>query len=123
MCTLNLPQSWLLWQGLLPLGTECWVLYPGNGVRPVAEGIAGSAPPTHDPETWDDRSYLMSLCEAGQQYVAITRVHKKNVELMFGHRNPAIRTLDEAVTAPTVCDRTVRWSVRWLVDKASQTEH
>lgn len=89
----------------------------------MAEGIAGSAPPTHDPKTGIDRSYLETLCKGGHQFVTVTRVHKKNVELMFKHGNPAISNLDEAVTAPDVCDRTVMWSVRFLVDKASATKN
>ena len=88
----------------------------------MAEGIAGSAPPTYDPATGNDRSYLKSLCEAGQQYVTVTRVHKKNVQLMFGHECSWIRNLDEVVTAPDEHDRTVRWSVRYLVDKAAETQ-
>lgn len=87
----------------------------------MAEGIAGSAPPTYDTESGDDRSYLMSLCEAGQQYVTVTKVHKKSVGLMFIHGNPSIRYLDEVVAAPVLCDRTVRWSVRYLVVKAEVT--
>ena len=82
----------------------------------MAEGIVGSAPSTYD------QSYLMSLCEAGQQYVTATRVHKKNVELMFGQGNSGIRNLDEVVTTPDVCDRTVRWFARYLVDKADETQ-
>lgn len=109
-------------QGLLRLGTICWVLYPGHGQKPVAEGIAGSAPPAVDTESGNERSYLMSLCEAGQQYVTITRVHKKNVELMFMHGSPEIRNLDDVLVAPALCDRMVRWSVRYLVDKLKVTQ-
>lgn len=106
-------------QGLLGVGTECWVLYPGHGRKPVAEGIAGSAPPAVDTMSGNERSYLMTLCEAGQQYVSVTKVHKKSVELMFMHANPYIRNLDEVIVAPVLCDRTVRWSARYLVDKAT----
>ena len=84
----------------------------------MAEGTAGSAPPQHDTDSGTERSYLMSLCEAGQQYVTVTKIHKKNVELMFMHTNPGIRYLEEVLAAPAMCDRTVRWSVRYLVDKA-----
>lgn len=107
---------------MLQAGTECWVLYPEYGIRPVAEGIAGGAPPTYDPVTGNDCSYMMKLCEEGQQYVTVTRVHKKKVELMFKHVNSKIRNLDEVVAAPDVCDRMVRWSVRFLVDKAVVTQ-
>ena len=108
---------WLLGQGLIRIGAECWVLHPGFGVRPVAEGITGSTSSTHTTDGGNDRSFLMSLCEAGQQSVIITGVYKKNVELMFMHANSAICYLEEVVTAPAVCDNTIEWSVRYLVDK------
>lgn len=108
-------------QALLLLGTDCWVLNPGQGRKPVGEGIAGSAPPTVDTERGKEPSYLLSLCEAGQQYVTLTKVRRKGGELMFDHANPYIRNLDEALAAPVLCDRTVRWSTRYLVEKASAT--
>ena len=89
----------------------------------MAEGIAGSAPPAYDPDTGNDRSYLGTLCEEGQQYVTVTRVFKKNVGLMSEHGSSWIRNLDEAVTAPDAFDRMVRWSVRFLVDKAGETQN
>jgi hypothetical protein len=60
----------------------------------------------------------MLLCEVGQQYVTDTQVHKKSVELMFMHGNSDIHYLDEVQAAIDVCDMTVRWSVRYMVDKA-----
>lgn len=84
----------------------------------MAEGIAGSAPPTTTTDSGSERTYLMSLCEAGQQYVTVTKIHKKSVDLMFMHANSQIRCLDEVIAASDVCDRTVMWSVRYLVDKA-----
>ena len=65
---------------------------------------------------------MMSLCEAGQQFVTVTKVHKKSVELMFTHTNPEIRYLEEVLAAPAACDRRVRWSIRYLVDKADTTQ-
>ena len=109
-------------QGPIQLGADCWILYPGCGVRPVAEGIAGSTPPRHDTESGSDPSFLMSLCEAGQQYVTVTEVHKKNVELMFVHGNSAIRNLDDVATASAACDKIIRWSATYLVDKAEERE-
>ena len=88
----------------------------------MAEGIVGSAPPAVDTDSGTERSYLMSLCEAGQQYVTVTKVHKKSVELMFMHGNPDIRNLDDVLGAAAVCDRTVRWSVRYLVEKSNTTQ-
>jgi hypothetical protein len=63
----------------------------------------------------------MSLCEGGQQYVTVTKVHKKSEELMLPHRNPDIRNLDEVLAAPAACDKTVRWILRYLVDKRKVT--
>lgn len=85
----------------------------------MAEGIAGSTPPTHNTESGHDRSFLQSLCEGGQQSVTITGCYKKNVLLMFLHANPAIRLLEDVVTAPAACDKSIRWSPRYLVDKAA----
>lgn len=62
----------------------------------------------------------MSLCEAGQQNVTVTSVFKKSVELMFVHGNSGIRYLDEVAIAPDATDRTVRWSVRYLVHKVEE---
>jgi hypothetical protein len=109
-------------QGLLRLGTDCWVIYPGSGRKPVAEGIVGSAPPSYDSASGGDRSYLNSLREAGQQYVTVTKVHRKGQVLMYLHTNPLIRQMDEVLAANAVCDRTVRWSARYLIDKAVVTE-
>jgi hypothetical protein len=88
----------------------------------VAEGIAGSAPPSYDSAIGGDRSYLNSLREAGQQYVTVTKVHRKGQVLMYLHANPLIHQLDEVIAANAVCDRTVRWSARYLIDKAAVTE-
>ena len=120
--TINSHVMWILEQGPLRIGAECWVLFPGSGVRPVAEGIAGSTPSTQSSDCGKDRSFLMTLCEAGQQSVTITGVYKKNVELMFLHANSAIRYLEQVVTAPAVGDKTIVWSVRYLVDKATEIQ-
>lgn len=63
----------------------------------------------------------MSLCEAGQQNVTVTNVFKKSVELMSTHPTSGVRYLDEVVTAPVAADRTVLWSVRYLVHKVEKT--
>ena len=88
----------------------------------MAEGIAGSTPPPHDAAVGTERSFLMSLCEAGQQLVMITGVYKKNVELMFMHGNSAIRYLEEVVTAPDASDKMIKWSVRYLVEKGDDRQ-
>lgn len=83
----------------------------------MAEGIAGSTPSTQDNTGGNDKSFLMSLCEAGQQSVTITGVYKRNVDLMFMHSNTTIQHLEDVVLAPALCDKTIKWSVRFLVDK------
>lgn len=88
----------------------------------MAEGIAGTAPPDVDKESGNERSYLMTLSEAGEQYVTITKVHRRSAVLMFLHANPEFRNLDDVVDAPAVCDKTVKWSVRYLVDKCTPTQ-
>lgn len=105
-------------QGPIGQGTDCWVLHPACGRRPVAEGIAGNAPEAHVPAACEDRSYLMSLCEGGLQTVKVTRVYKKNVLLMFTEDNPTLQYLDQVVTPPAPPDTNVKWSVRYLVGKA-----
>jgi hypothetical protein len=84
----------------------------------VAEGIAGGVIPADDIQSGKDRSYLMSLCEAGHQAVTVTGAYKKSVNLMFEHANSMIRYLDDVVTAAAKCDNTIKWSNRFLVEKA-----
>lgn len=83
----------------------------------MAEGIAGSASPSVDNETGNNRSFLMALCEGGLQYVKVTKIFKKNVLLMFPHENSHFRYLDNVVTPPAPSDTVVRWSVRYLYEK------
>ena len=104
-------------QGLVREGAECWLLNPGNGIRPIAEGIAGTAPPPYNPESSLERSYLMTLCEDGLQKVKVTKIYKKNVLLMFTEDNPTLQYLDQVVTPPAPHNTTVKWSVRFLVEK------
>jgi hypothetical protein len=64
----------------------------------------------------------MSLSEAGEQSVTITGCYKKSVNLMFTHANPMIRHVDDVVLAPAASDKTIKWSVRHLVDKAEASQ-
>lgn len=107
-------------QGPLRNGAECWLLSPEDGPRPVAEGIAGSAPAQQNSESCMDRSYLMSLCENGLQKVKVTAVFKKNVQLMFTDDNPTLQFLDQVVTPPAPSNTTIKWSVRYLVEKVEE---
>lgn len=109
-------------QGPIRNGAKCWVLHPKCGVRPVAEGIAGSTPPQQDTANGNERSFLMALCEGGDQYVMVTGAYKKSVKVMFPHANTAIRHLEDAVLAPAVSDKTIKWSARYLVDKAAEIQ-
>ena len=90
MLVIGLSESWM----------ACWVLHPWNGLKPVAEGIAGGAPPPKSPEDGMCRSLLMELCEDGHQMVKVTKVHKKNTELMFPDENACFEFLDDYATAP-----------------------
>jgi hypothetical protein len=109
-------------QGPIRSGAECWVLYPRAGVRPVAEGIAGSLPGTLEAQGSNDRSFLLSLSEAGDQTVTVTGCYKKNIMLMCEHANTAIRYLEDVVTATAACDKTVKWNVRYVVEKAAELQ-
>ena len=89
-------------------------------MRPVAEGIAGSTPPTQNWASTIDRSYLSALCDDGQQAVRVTKVYKKNVELMFPALNAQLRYLEDVVTPPATSDTTVKWPIRYLVEKTKE---
>lgn len=108
----------LLLQGPIAEGAECWILHPGCGPRPVVEGIVGSAPVGLTSGNNGDRSYLMSLCEGGVQYVKVTSMYKKNVLLMYTDDNPTLQYLDQVVTPPAPSYTTIKWSVRYLEKKS-----
>lgn len=87
----------------------------------MAEGIAGSTPSTAELESGNiDMSFLSKLCEAGHQSVTVTGVYKKNVSLMFPHANSMIRHLEDVVLAGPLCGKEIKWSARFLVDKAAE---
>lgn len=93
------------------------MLHPGNGIRPVAEGIAGGPPPPKDPDQSICQSLLMELCEEGQQMVKVTQVHKKCILLMYPDGNASSEYLDDVVSPPAPSDTFVAWSTIYLVDK------
>ena len=107
----------LITQGLVRAGAECWLLTPGTGTRPIAEGIAGTAPAPYNYSSSMDQTYLSKLCEDGLQNVTVTRIYKKNVLLMFTDPNPTLQYLDQVVTPPAPPDLTVKWNVQYLVEK------
>lgn len=80
----------------------------------------GSQPPVLNTKAGTEQSFLMSLCEGGLQYVKVTRVYKKNVELMFVDEKSSHQYLDDVVTPPAPTDTTVKWSVRYLVEKEKE---
>lgn len=86
----------------------------------MAEGIAGGPSQTQNTDSGTNHSFLMSLCEGGLQNVKVTRVYKKNVELMFAGKNAGDRYLDDVVSPPAPNDTTMRWSVRYLVMKEKE---
>ena len=111
----------MLWsQELLRVGAACWVLHPSNGIRPVAEGIAGPAPPMSSEEGGIGRSLLRELCEDGQQMVTVTKLHKKNIELLFPEENNGSKYLDDYVTPHASSTTTVTWATRYLAEKEDQ---
>lgn len=99
------------------MGAPCWVLHPGHGCRPVAEGIAGNKPPSRSREEGICQSLLMELCEDGQQMVKLTKVHKKNIELMFPDENASSKFLESYVVPPASSNTSITWSTRYLVEK------
>ena len=107
-------------QELLRVGATCWVLHPSNGIRPVAEGIAGPAPPKCTTESGIGRSLLRELLEEGQQTVIVTKLHKKNTELMFPEANSGSKYLDDYVTPTASSSFTVTWDTRYLAEREEQ---
>lgn len=108
-------QCWI--QEIVRVGAHCWVLHPRHGERPVAEGIAGNKPAPRHPEISIARSLLMELCEDGQQMVKITKLHRKNSEMMFPEDHAISAYLDDYVTPPAHSNTYVTWSTRYLVEK------
>jgi hypothetical protein len=96
------------------------VLYPGSGTIPVAEGIAGRAPPQPNTETNIAQSLLMELCEDGKQLVEVTKVHKKNVPLMFPAADEELQCLDYYVAQSAPSNTCVIWSTLYLVEKETK---
>lgn len=86
----------------------------------MAEGIAGSLCETQNPESGRERSFLMSLYEGGLQNVKVTKVFKKNVDLMFVAEGSRDRYLDDVVCPPAPHNTTVKWAVRYLARKEKE---
>lgn len=82
----------------------------------MAEGYAGSTPGQRNAEGGIARSLLMELCEDGKQMVKVTKMHKKNTELMYPEETSMSAFLDEFVTPPTPSNTYVTWSTQYLVE-------
>lgn len=83
----------------------------------MAEGIAGSTPRPRCTEEGIGMSLLMELCEDGQQLVKVTKLHKRNTELMFPEENAGFKYLDDYVSPPAPANTFVTWSTRYLAEK------
>lgn len=106
-----------LGQELLPVGTQCWVLHPKHGNRPVGEGIAGGAPQPRTIEGSVCRTLLMELFDEGNQTVQVTKIHRKNTDLMHPVGNASSMYLDDFVVPPAPTDTYVTWGTVWLVEQ------
>ena len=104
-------------QDYVRVGARCWVLHPGSGIKPVAEGIAGGAPSRHKAGDGSGLTFLEELCEDGQQMVTVTKIYKKNTELMYIEDDTISKYLDDYVTPPAHPDTIVRWKSRYLAEK------
>lgn len=102
------------------MGVHCWVLHPVHGMKPVAEGIAGGAPPARSVGASICRSLLMELCEEGQQTVKVTKLHKKYTDVMYPQGNASSMYLDEYVVPPAPPNTYITWSTVYLVEKSEE---
>ena len=93
------------------------MLHPNNALRPVAEGIAGPAPAEPLAEGGACSSLLHTLCEDGKQTVKVTKIIKKNCDLMYPPPKPASRYLDDYEVPPAPDDTYVTWLSQYLERK------
>ena len=80
----------------------------------MAEGIVGPAPAETSAKGGTCRSLLKTLCKDGQQTVKVTKVPKKNCELMYPPENGGSRYLDHYVVETAEDDTYVTWLSQWL---------
>ena len=76
--------------------------------------------PTTPAEESIGRSLLRELCEEGQQMVTVTKLHKKNTELMFPRENEGSKYLDDYVTTPAFRNTSITWATRYLAEKVDE---
>ena len=70
-------------QDFVRIVAKCRVLHPGNGTRPMAEGIVGHPHQHHNANDGIGRSLLEELCEDGQQMVKVTKMYKNTLSFCF----------------------------------------
>lgn len=86
----------------------------------MAEGVAGCTPSQRSPGDSIARTLLMELCEDGQQMMKVTKMHKKNTELMYPEDTELSAYLDDFLSPPAPSDTYVTWSTRYLVEIGKQ---
>jgi hypothetical protein len=105
-------------QDIVRVGVVCWVLHPGCGTKPVAEGIAGGAAGTNNTAEGTVRSFLEELCDDGQQRVTLTKMYRKNTDLLIPDNNARSKYLDDYVYPPAPSGTCVTWYSRYLIPKS-----
>lgn len=107
-------------QELLRAGVVCWVVHPAYGVKPIAEGIAGNAPPPRRTDGGICSSLMLELCEGGKQMVKVTFVYMKNTPVMYPEMCDGSRLIDDYVSPPAPSDTFVPWGTQYLVRKLEE---
>lgn len=79
--------------------------------------MAGGPPKADIPEGGAARSFLMRLCEDGQQMVNVTKMYKKNVAVMYPDMDAGLQYLDQYASPDIASNTHVTWKTRYLVEK------
>lgn len=82
----------------------------------MAEGVAGDTPPITSGEDSTFATLLHDLCEDGKQMVKVTKILRKNTELLYPGDNEVSKFLDDYVDPPAY----VTWLTRYLVEKGDE---
>jgi hypothetical protein len=85
----------------------------------MAEGIAGGAVGMNNIAEGTVRSFLEELCDDGQQRVTLTKMYRKNTELLIPDDNARSKYLEDYVCPPPAPSGTcVTWYSRYLIPKS-----
>lgn len=96
-------------------------MHPRYGLKPVAEGVAGNQPTSKTGEDNIARSLLQDLCEDGRQTVKVTKILRKNTELIYPDDADKLSKLLDDYVAPTATNGPyVPWSTIYLVEKGDE---